>query len=153
MTTSKAGIDLIKEFEGFRASPYVCPGGHNTIGYGSTRYSDGTKVKLSDPDITKEDATEMLKYQVARDYEECVIKNATKSNTQNQFDAMVSFTYNLGCGNFSSSTLLKKHLADDFDGAAKEFLRWNKAGGQVLAGLTRRRKAEKALYEKPLRKI
>lgn len=153
MKTSSAGINLIKEFESFRASPYVCPGGHNTIGYGNTMYNDGTKVKLSDPDITEEEATKMLRHQVARDYEKCVIKNAIKPNTQNQFDAMVSFTYNLGCGNFSRSTLLKKHLKGDFDGAAKEFLKWNKAGGQVLAGLTRRRKAEKTLYEKPLRKF
>lgn len=145
MKISKSGLEIIKEFEGFRSKPYLCSAGVATIGYGTTVYSNGTKVRLSDKPISVEEATDMLQYQCDRVYGHCVSGKAI-SSTQNQFDAMVSFTYNVGCGAFGSSTLLRKHNARDYKGAADEFLRWNKAGGKILNGLVRRRDAERKLY-------
>jgi lysozyme len=82
---------------------------------------------------------------VAR-FEDGVNKLVTYTINQNQFDALVDFSFNLGLGNLGSSTLLKKLNAGDIKGAAEEFLRWDKAGGKVLAGLTKRRKAERDLF-------
>lgn len=147
MNISSKGLDLIKEFEGFSAEPYLCPGGIPTIGYGNTYYGDGTKVSLEDKSITKDYAECMLEKSINDVYSKCVNDNAPRTQMQRRFDALVSFTYNLGCGNLKSSTLLKKHNLGDFIGAEKEFIRWNKAGGKVLAGLTRRREAESKLYK------
>lgn len=138
-------IDIIKEFEGFSSKPYLCPAGVPTIGYGSTRYADGTKVKLTDKPITKEEAHRLL-FDTLGQYENAIHKNVYAPITQNMFDALVSFTYNVGVGNFKNSTLLKKLNKADYHGAATELLRWNKAGGKVLAGLTRRREAERKLF-------
>lgn len=142
---NKAGIELIKSFEGLRLSPYLCPAKIPTIGYGTTYYEDGKKVTMQDPDITETRAEELLVKHIetfAKEVE-AVIK---VSLTDNQFAALVSFAYNLGTPNLKSSTLLRKLNAGDYAGAANEFERWNKAGGKVLAGLTRRRQAEKALF-------
>lgn len=139
------GINLIKKFEGFRSKPYLCPAGVPTIGYGSTRYADGRKVTLQDTPISEEVATQLLLDTLAS-YEKCVNEKVKVRLSHNEFDALVSFTYNVGVGNFSSSTLLKKLNAGDRQGAADQLLRWNKAGGKVLAGLTKRRKAERDLF-------
>lgn len=144
--TSKKGIELIKEFEGFRSKPYLDSAGIPTIGYGFTIYPDGKKVTLNDKPITKEKSEEILKL-VLRKYEQCVNELVKKPITQNQFDALVSFTYNVGCNNLKKSTLLKKVNKDPSDISIKEeFLKWNKAGGKELTGLTRRRKKEAILY-------
>ena len=145
MKTSKAGLDLIKQFESFRAAPYLCSAGVPTIGYGTTVYPNGIKVKLSDQKITQQLAESFLQFHVNA-IEKDVSKLVKVTLTQNQFDALVSFAYNVGLGAFGDSTLLKLLNAGDIDGASKQFERWNKAGGKVSNGLTRRRNAEKALF-------
>lgn len=139
------GITLIKKFEGFRARPYLCPGGIATVGYGSTFYADGRPVKLSDPLISQAGAELLLRATLGQ-YETAVCEGVTQPMTQGQFDALVDFAYNCGAGSFRSSTLRKKINAGDMVGAALEFARWNKAGGVVLPGLVRRREAERALF-------
>lgn len=136
--TSQRGIDLIKEFEGFSSYAYLCPANVWTIGYGHTK-----GVKRGDK-VTAPEAEQLLRDDLA--YFEAKVAALCPVTTQSQYDALVSFCYNLGEGNLESSTLRKKHNAGDYAGAAKEFARWNKAGGKVLAGLTRRRAAEAALY-------
>ena len=145
MKISQRGLELIKEFEGFSANAYLCPAKIITIGYGNTFYADGTKVKLGDQ-ISKTDALKLLEVVVNRDFADKIFPYIKVKVTQNQFDAMVSLAYNIGVGNFSKSTLLKKVNAGDFVGASNEFLRWNKAGGKELLGLTKRREREKQLF-------
>ena len=136
---NQAGLDLIKSFEGLRLSAYRDPVGIWTIGYGTTR---GVREGMQ---ITERMADELLLGDVA--YFENVVRSLVKvSLTDNEFSALVSFVYNLGEGNLSRSTLLKKLNAGDKAGAADEFLRWNRAGGKALRGLTRRREAERALF-------
>ena len=146
MKISDKGLNLIKEFEGFRKSPYLCPAGIPTIGYGTTRYNDGRPVSLSDTPITEEEALELLRHQVDSQYSVAVSDVVQHELTQSQFDALTSFTYNLGKGALRHSTLLRKLNGWDIIGAASEFGRWNKASGKVLSGLTERREAEKALF-------
>lgn len=143
---SQKGLDLIKRFEGLELKPYKCPAGIPTIGYGNTYYPSGSKVKLTDPVITKEKAEELLKFLLGS-YEKSVDSFCRDDINQNQFDALVSFAYNCGVNNLKSSTLLKKVNANPNDPTIKaEFLKWNKANGRVLAGLTKRRQAEADLY-------
>lgn len=146
MKISKEGLNLIKKFEGFSSKPYSDPVGIPTIGYGTTRYSSGKKVKMSDNYVCREKAEEILREQVDNIYSKAVNKYAKNIQTQQQFDALVSFTYNLGVGSLKKSTLLKKHNKSDYLGASKEFERWVYAGGIVLKGLRRRREAERTMY-------
>ena len=146
MKVSKNGLDLIKEFESFRAKAYLCPANIPTIGWGSTYYPDGKKVTLQDKEITEQKACEILEYIANKDFGSFVNKAVKVKLNQNQFDALVSFAYNLGNGNLQQSTLLKKVNSNDFIGASLEFEKWNKAGGKVLSGLTKRRTAEKELF-------
>lgn len=145
----KPGINayrLIKMFEGLSLKAYRCPAGIPTVGYGNTRYPNGKAVRMGET-ITKEQADSMLEYTV-REFAEGVDKLVGKVS-QNQFDALVSFAFNVGLGNFGKSTLLRKVNANPNDPSIRdEFLRWNKAAGKVLAGLTRRRGVEAGLYFK-----
>lgn len=144
--SSQKGLDLIKRFEGLSLKPYLCPASICTIGYGNTYYPSGAKVKLTDPEITKEKAEELLKFLLVS-YEKSVDSFCRDDINQNQFDALVSFAYNCGVNNLKSSTLLKKVNINPHDPTIKaEFLKWNKGGGKVLAGLTKRRQAEADLY-------
>jgi len=144
--TSDKGIELIKRFEGLSLKPYLCPANVPTIGYGNTFYKNGKKVTLNDKPITEQKAVEMLRQSLEK-FEQYVDSYTTDSITQNQFDALVSFCYNLGPANLKSSTLLKKVNANTNDETIKdEFLKWTKAGGRKLAGLVKRREAEAALY-------
>lgn len=146
MKTSKKGLDIIKEFEGFRAKPYLCSAGIPTIGYGSTFYDNGFKVKLSDQPISKEKALELFAKTLIK-YEQAVEKAITVDISQNEFDACVSLCYNIGVTNFASSTLVKMINSGDAKlNIAEQFLKWNKANGKVISGLTRRREAEKVLF-------
>ena len=143
---SKTGLDLIKQHEGFCSEPYLCPASVGTIGYGSTYYEDGTKVKLGDPPITQERAEKLLA-SVLVQYEKAVDSFARDDITQEQFDALVCFAYNVGIGALKTSTLLRKVNTNPSDPTIKdEFLRWNKAAGKVLKGLTKRREEEAKLY-------
>lgn len=140
------GLKLIKKYEGLRLKPYLCAAGLPTIGFGATYYPDGTKVKLTDKAISEFEASTMLG-EMLKHYEKSVDSYARDDISQNQFDALVSFAYNCGVGNLKSSTLLKKVNKDPSDKSIRlEFLKWNKAGGKVLAGLTKRRTEEANLY-------
>lgn len=141
--TGVLGKNLIKEFEGFRAEAYLCPAGIWTVGYGTTKIN-GNKVK-SGMKITTDEA-DMFLEQDLKSFEDSINRLVSVELTQNQFDALVAFVYNVGAGNFETSTLLKKLNAGLFEEAAEQFLRWDKAKGKTLAGLTRRRKAEKNLF-------
>lgn len=145
-TLSFAGRDLMHEFEGYSAETYPDPGPTGlpvTGGWGCTVDAEGKPFKLG------------VVYPRAY-WERCFIRDISRFEravsklapvtTQNQFDALVSFAYNVGEGNLAGSTLLKKHNAGDYAGAKAEFARWNKAGGKVLNGLTKRRLAEAELY-------
>lgn len=146
MKIGDAGIALIKEFEGFRKAPYLCSAGVPTIGYGSTMYADGKKVKMSDVSISEVTALELF-HETLHKYEQTVNKAITMPLTQNQFDACVSLCYNIGQGNFASSTLVKElNKSVPIEEVSAQFLRWNKAAGAVSAGLSRRRKAEQTLF-------
>lgn len=146
MKLSDKGYDLIKKFEGYSDKPYKCPAGISTIGYGNTFYPNGTKVKITDPKITREYANEILAH-TADQFAEDVLKLVKSNISVNQLNALTSFAYNVGMGNLAKSTLLKLVNINPNDAMiAKEFLKWNKAGGKVLNGLTNRRIAESALY-------
>jgi lysozyme len=146
MKLSDNGLRLIQEFEGLRLTSYLCSAGVPTIGYGATYYGDGSKVKLGQT-ITRDQANQLLKDHL-KEFEGAVIGllNATKVN-QNQFDALVSFCFNLGAGNLAKSQLLRFIKANPNDPKiAAEFAKWNRAGGEVSTGLVRRRKKEAQLY-------
>jgi len=144
--TGQLGLNLIRKFEGFYAKPYLCPAGIPTIGYGATYYPNGKRVTLQDAAITEQQAEEML-VSMLKTYEQSVDSFTRDDINQNQFDALVSFAYNLGAKNLQGSTLLKKVNANPNDVAIElEFLKWNKAAGKVLSGLTKRRQEEADLY-------
>lgn len=144
MQTSDKGIALIKQFEGCKLTAYQDSVGVWTIGYGWTQLVDGKPIRAG-MTINQETAERLLKAGLVS-YESDVSRLVKVGLTQGQFDALVSFTYNLGARSLSTSTLLRKLNAGDYPGAADEFLRWNKAGGKVLNGLTLRREAERALF-------
>jgi lysozyme len=148
MIASQNCINLIKLFEGYKPKAYLCPAGVPTIGFGSTMYTDGRKIKLGDT-INEQQANELLMWELKN---KSIALHGLKLN-QNQFDSCLSFIYNLGIGAFTKSTLRKKILINPNDKSIKdEFLKWNKArvNGQLteLKGLTRRRIAEADLYFK-----
>ena len=147
MKTGEKGLTLIKSFEGFYSKPYKDPIGIPTIGYGFTYYlPDRRKVTMQDREISEHQASCMLQ-EVLKGYENDVNRLVKSKLTQNQFDALVIFTFNLGAGNLASSTLLKKVNKNPNDPSiANEFAKWRLAGGKVFAGLVRRRKAEADLY-------
>lgn len=144
--TSKKGIDLIKKYEGFRSKPYLCPAKVPTIGYGATYYPNGQKVKLTDAAIDEKHATLLLEAMLVP-YEKSVDSFCRDDINQNQFDALVSFAYNLGTSALKNSTLLKKVNTNPNDPAiSKEFAKWVNAGGRRLEGLVKRRKEEAKIY-------
>jgi len=156
MKLNNEGYLLIATFEGLKLKPYLCSAGVPTIGYGNTFYPNGRKVTLKDPAITKEYAFEIFKFVAdlfAKD-----VKSLIKSTvTQNQFNALVSFAYNVGSDidqdniaeGLGDSTLLKKVNANPNDiTIINEFLKWNKANGVVIPGLVTRRKKEASVYFK-----
>lgn len=142
MKTSPKGIALIKSAEGLRLKAYPDPGTGGlpwTIGYGSTLGVTRTMV------ITAEQAEQMLAVDLVR-FERAVERLVEVPINQGQFDALVSFAYNVGEGNFAKSTLLRRLNSGDSQGAAEQFGRWVNAGGKVLQGLVKRRAAERALF-------
>lgn len=140
MRTSEKGKQLIKDFEGFRANAYKCPADVWTIGYGTTK-----DVQEGDV-VTREEAELLLEADLV-EFEQAVRSNTKVELTQEMFDALVCFTYNIGPTNFRKSTLLKLLNEGKYELAAQQFQRWNKAGGKILPGLTRRRLAEKELFQ------
>lgn len=147
MRINREGLEIIKRSEGLQLHAYFCPAGKITIGYGHT----GNDV-MPGMVITEAEADALL----VRDLEffeervdHALAPQARERTTGNQFSAMVSFAFNVGPAAFKDSSLLRKHNAGEAQAAADQFLRWNKAGGRVLEGLTARRKAERSLYLTP----
>ena len=146
MEVNKAGRDLIKRFEGCKLRAYKCPAGLWTIGYGNTFYEDGTKVKQGDV-ITQQRAEQLFDL-IVDDFAQKVNALVKSNVSENNFSALVSFTFNVGIGNFQRSTLLRKVNANPKDATIPaEFRKWVRANGEVLKGLVRRREAEAKLYE------
>lgn len=144
MNISANGVKLIQQFEGLRLKAYQDAVGVWTIGYGHTG-PDVTPGLV----ISQAQADALLARDLSR-FEAGVTRLALVPLNQNQFDALVSFSYNLGLGSLQNSTLLRLLNQRDYAGAAAQFPRWNKAGGKVLPGLTRRRAAEQALFLQPV---
>jgi lysozyme len=140
MNISDEGVDLIEAFEGLRLTAYQDVGGIWTIGYGHT--GNGVYSGLT---ITEDQAEALLLADLSK-FENIINAYIKVSLAQNQFDALISFTYNVGGENFESSTLLKDVNASDFTSAADQFLRWDLVHGQVVEGLLNRRNAERALF-------
>ena len=147
---NKAGLDLIKSFEGLQLKPYLDPIGIPTIGYGIIQYKDGTKVTMQDAAITEAQASEYLLHEV--EVKANSIEKIVKVPlNENEYAALVSFAYNVGSGALAGSTLLKLLNAGTArDLVGDQFLRWNRAGGKELPGLTRRRQAERSLFLQPV---
>jgi len=139
MNIGTKGLEMIKHFEGLELNAYQCAAGVWTIGYGHTKDVQQGMV------ISENTANEMLVEEL-NEYESYITGLVTVELNQNQFDAMVSWVYNLGVGNLKASTLLKVLNAGDYAGVPAQMMRWNKAGGKVLEGLTRRRQAEADLF-------
>ena len=139
-------IELVKRFEGFRAKPYLCPAGVSTIGYGSTHYADGHAVTLIDAPMSKDGAHELMEAELRRRCLPAVLRFCpSAAGDIKTVNALVDFCYNLGTGRLQTSTLKRKINAQDWEGAKEQLMFWNKGGGKVLAGLTKRRVAECAL--------
>ena len=144
-STSAQGLAIIKKHEGLRLSSYLCPAGVPTIGYGNTRHPDGRKVVLGEKLSSEKEATQLLLASL-ESFEAAVNRHLPNLN-QCQFDALVSFTYNVGTGAFIKSTLLKKAKVNAADPSiVDEFQKWVRGGGKVLPGLVTRRREEANLY-------
>jgi len=140
MKISKEGLSLIKKFEGCELEAYKCAAGVWTIGYGSTK---GVK----EGDTLTEKETDSLLLHEMDEYEGYVLEAVEMPLSQHQFDAIVSWTFNLGPSNLNASTMLKVLNKGDYEDVPAQIKRWNKAGGKVLEGLVRRREAEALLFE------
>ena len=148
MKLNENGYNLICEFEGLKLKPYLCSARISTIGYGNTYYPNGKRVTLLDDAITKEYAFEIFKT-IADKFAKRVDEMVKTELTQNQFNALVSFAYNVGTGAFATSTLLKKVNNNPNDVAIKnEFLKWVRANKKVIQGLVNRRNKEVLIYFK-----
>lgn len=145
-SVSQNGINLLSSFEGCELAAYLCPAKVWTIGFGTTVYPSGVKVKKGDT-CTPDQAKQFKAHDLKR-FEKTVNDLVKVPLTQNQFDALVSLTYNIGTGAFEKSTLLKKLNVSDYQGAADQFTVWNKGGGKVLQGLVSRRAKERELFLK-----
>lgn len=144
----RVAATLCRRSEGLRLTPYLCPAGVPTIGYGSTRYADGRAVTLKDPPITRQQADELLLLTLKRDYLPGLLKASPGLADQPKaLAALLDFVYNLGVARYEGSTLRKRIDAKDWAGALVEIRKWNKAGGKVLPGLVARRAAEAALLD------
>ena len=146
-SAAKLAAEVIKEFEGYSSKPYLCPSGIPTIGYGNTMYTNGERVTMDDPEIDQKEANKML-LDTIKTVEKQVKSVLEVKLPAHKLAALISFTYNVGIGNFSNSTLLAwVNSNPDFPRIPEQFRRWNKGGGKVLNGLIRRREAEIELWE------
>lgn len=138
----RVGAALARRFEGCYLSPYLCPAGVPTIGYGATRYLDGRAVQLTDPPITRQVAEVMLLESVRRMYLPAVLRLCHGVDSPERLAALIDFTFNLGAGSLRASTLRRRINAGRWLDVPAELRKWNKAGGRVLRGLVLRREAE-----------
>lgn len=134
--------DIARRFEGLYLSPYLCPAGVPTIGFGATYYEDGSKVSLSDKPITRERADALMAWHLEKVYLPAVLMLCPGADTTGRLAALIDFAFNCGVGNLRSSTLRKLVNAGEWIDVPAQFRRWNKAGGRVMRGLTLRREAE-----------
>ena len=141
---NQRGEELVKHFEHLYLKAYKCPGGAWTIGWGHTGMKHGDGSVYPGLQITKERAQELFEHDMTQ-WQNSVQRLVTVPLNDDQFAALVSFDFNTGA--LHKSTLLKKLNKGDYDGAAEEFAKWNKAGGKTLRGLTRRRGSERNLFE------
>ena len=140
-------IRLCLKFEGVYLRPYLCPAGVPTIGVGSTRYMDGSPVKMTDKPITREHALALLKHKLLAEYMPGVLRLCKGVDTPQRLAALTDLVYNIGLGNLKASTLRKRVNSGDWDGAQAELMKWTRGGGRVLPGLVKRRAAEAALLK------
>lgn len=140
MRTGRDGVELIRHFEGCRFDAYLCPAGVWTIGYGHT-------ADVKEGDNIDQEAAEAFLIEDLETFEQAVTRLVEVPLTQQQFDALVSWTFNLGAGNLAESTLLKKLNNYQYAEVPEQMMRWVRAGGKVLEGLVRRRAAEAALFQ------
>ena len=147
-SVSTSGMALICSFEGLKLKAYDDGVGVWTIGFGTTIYPNGIKVKKGDT-CTEAQAKAYMAHDLKK-FESAVNSAVTVSINQNQFDALVSLAYNIGTSGFKNSTLVKKLNAGDIRGASAQFNVWNKGGGKVMQGLVNRRDVERKLFEKAL---
>ena len=139
---------LCRPFEGLSLTVYICPAGYPTIGFGTVYKPDGTKVTMDHPPITKETAEAWLMHELRHNYLAGVLKaSPSLIKRPKALGAITDFAYNLGVPRYRGSTLRKRIDDGNFEEAAKEILKWNRAGGRVLAGLSRRREAESRFLE------
>jgi lysozyme len=139
---------LCRQFEGYRAKPYLCPAGVATIGYGSTYYADKRKVALEDAPMDEPTARALLMIELEHTYLPGVLRNCPGLILdERRCNAIVDFAYNLGTGRLQTSTLKRKINANDWEGAKEQLMLWTKGGGKVLPGLLKRRTAECALLD------
>lgn len=143
----KQCVAMVAHFEGFSSHPYRCPAGVWTIGYGTTRYPNGIRVRDTDDECTREQAFEWLNHELIK-AERIVISSCSVYLNELQRAAIASFVYNLGSGAFRASTLRKRINSMKWDDVPYQLSRWNKAGGKVLRGLSRRRAAEAELWRR-----
>jgi lysozyme len=136
---------LARRFEGFYSRPYMCPAGVATIGYGATRYEDGSAVRLTDAPVSRERAEDMLAWELRRVCLPAVLRWCPEADTPGRVAALVDFTFNVGQGALRNSTLRRRVNARRWEDVPTELRKWVKGGGRVLPGLVRRREAEIAL--------
>ena len=145
MTAIEIAAALARRFEGFYSTPYLCPAGVPTIGYGATYYEDGRAVRLTDPVMGRARAEQLLLWMIKTEYLPAVAILCPAIDSPDRMAALIDFAFNLGGGNLRASTLRRRVNVQDWDRARIEIRRWNKAGGRVLRGLTIRREAEAVL--------
>lgn len=142
MTAADIVAALCRRFEGWRSRPYVCPAGVPTIGYGATRYLDGRRVTMADAPISRETGERLLMRQITSTYLPGALALCPTADTDGRKAALADFAFNLGLTRLKGSTLRRRVLAGDWDGARTELMRWTRGGGKVLPGLVARRRAE-----------
>lgn len=136
---------LARRFEGLYLSPYLCPAGVPTIGYGATYYEDGTPVTLRDASITRERANALLLWMVRKVYLPAVVVLCPRVSDPSRLAALIDFAFNLGSKRLKTSTLRRKVNAGDWEAVPAELRKWIRGGGKVLRGLVLRREAEIAI--------
>ena len=142
---NERGIEMVKSFEGLALKPYLCPANVWTVGYGATRSSTGGPINLDMEAITEAEAEALLIRDLGSS-EGWVSRLIKAALTENQYSALTSFTFNVGAGALQRSTLRMKLNREEYQGAADEFLKWRMAAGRIMAGLVRRRAAERILF-------
>jgi lysozyme len=138
MDVVRLAAAICRQFEGFYPRPYLCPAGVPTIGYGATFYEDGTRVTLTDPPITKERAEQLLQFHIRQRFLPAAMRLCPGADTSGRLAGLVDFAFNLGEGNLRASTLRRRVNAGEWEDVPAQHMRWNKAAGRVLRGLTRR---------------